>query len=182
MVRPIQMGEFLRKFTCRRLLAIDKPELLAATADLRQYGAGVTGGTEAIIHFRKAVRALWRRGKTLTPLCIIDIDQENFFGSLDWSAIRKEVTSVFPKRGAALAWKHAEAAKIHMDCAREHLCNRGTGQGDVEAPMEASLVQGAVAREARRELYLGLGQASSGCSEGSALKNSVEEWENRASG
>ena len=159
-VRPIQMGEFLWKFTCRRLLAIDKPELLAATADLWQFGAGVEGGAEAIIHFRKAVRALWRRGRLTAPLCTIDIDQENFFGSLDWSATRAEVTAVFPKRGASLAWKHAEPTLVHLDGHQSHKCDRGTAQGDVDAPMEASLVQGAVARAARRELYEEMRRAS----------------------
>ena len=178
-VRPIQMGEFLRKFTCRRLLAVDQPEVLAATADMRQFGCGVAGGAEAIIHFRKCVRALWRGGKLTSPMCTIDIDQENFFGSLDWAAIRKEVASVLPKRGASLAWKHAEPAKVHLDGALPHLCDRGTGQGDVDAPMEASLVQGSVAREARQEIYAGMRQGSDGSDDDAAMRQAIVDFEAR---
>ena len=179
-VRPIQMGEFLRKFTCRRLLAVEQPEILAATVDMRQYGCGAAGGMEAIIHFRKCVRALWRRGKLLSHLCIIDIDQENFFGSLDWAAIRKEVTAVCPHRGAALAWKHAEPVKVHVEGAAPHPSNRGAGQGDVDAPMEASMTQGAIARDARMDLYAHLRQESSGDGPDSDLHNAIEGFEGQA--
>ena len=34
-VRPIQMGEFLQKFTCKRLLSLDKEDAAAVTASLR---------------------------------------------------------------------------------------------------------------------------------------------------
>ena len=82
-VRPIQMGGFLRKHARKRLLAIDKNVTQAATLDMRQFGCGAPGGAEAIIHFRKAVMALWQQKLLLGPVCIIDIDHENFFGSLE---------------------------------------------------------------------------------------------------
>ena len=43
-VRPIQMGEFLRKFTCKRLLTLDKKDIAAASASMRQFGCGINGG------------------------------------------------------------------------------------------------------------------------------------------
>ena len=58
----------------------------------------------------------------------------------------------FPRRGAALAWKHSESTTVHQEVAPPHASDRGTGQGDVDAPLEACVVQGAVARSARREL------------------------------
>ena len=134
-VRPIQMGEFLRKFARKRLLAIDKATIQAATLDMRQMGCGVAGGAEAIIHFRKAIMALWREGKLPGPICIIDIDQENFFGSLEWETIRAEVAAALPLRGAALAWKHEKPTKVRRQGAVPFEANRGTGQGDVDAPL-----------------------------------------------
>ena len=54
-VWPIQMGEFLRKFVCKRWQAMEKLDILAIMASMRQYGCGAPGGTEALIHFGKAV-------------------------------------------------------------------------------------------------------------------------------
>ena len=59
-IRPIQMGEFLRKFTCKRLLSLDKLDVAAVSASLRQFGCGIPGGAEAVIHFRKIVMDLWK--------------------------------------------------------------------------------------------------------------------------
>ena len=41
-VRPIQKGEFLRKFTCKRILAVEKADCAAITASMRQFGGGVS--------------------------------------------------------------------------------------------------------------------------------------------
>ena len=151
----------MRKFACKRLLAMYRGAVLAATADMRQYVCVVPGGADAIIHFRKSLMGLWHRGKLSEPLCIIDIDQKNFFGSLEWESIRSEVCDAFPRRGAALARKHAEATAVHRGGAPHYAANRGTGQGDVDATMEASLVQGRVAKKARQDIYEQM-RASSG--------------------
>ena len=144
------MGEFLRKFTCKRLGAIDKTDVAAICASLRQFGCGISGGAEAVIHFRKLAMELWRAGKAHVPLCVIDIDQKNFFGSLEWESIRKAVTDDLPWRGSATARKHTRPVRVNRAGGDAFLSDRGTGQGDVDAPMEASLVQGLVAREARK--------------------------------
>eukprot|EP00973_Karenia_brevis_P044921 6220379-Karenia_brevis.AAC.1 len=136
-VRPIQMGEFLRKFACRRLLALERGTVLAATADMRQFGCGVAGGAEALIHFRKAVLDLHRASLLDGPACMIDIHQENFFGSLQWDEIRREVAVALPRRGASLAWKHQFPTQVQQKGADAYASNRGTGQGDVDAPLEA---------------------------------------------
>ena len=46
-VRPIQVGEFLRKYTSRRLLALSEGEIAAFTTSMRQLGIGTLGGAEA---------------------------------------------------------------------------------------------------------------------------------------
>eukprot|EP00973_Karenia_brevis_P049378 6850133-Karenia_brevis.AAC.1 len=58
-----------------------------------------------------------------------------------------------PRRGAAVAWKHQQPAAILQPGVTPHPMTRGTGQGDVDAPVEASLVQGRVARKARSEVH-----------------------------
>ena len=77
------MGELLRKFACKRLLAMDQPNILAVTTDMRQYG-NAPGGAESIIHFKQCIRALHAAGKLSDQVCMIDIDETNFFGSLEW--------------------------------------------------------------------------------------------------
>ena len=47
-VRPIQMGEFLRKCFSRRLLAPSEGEITALTTAMRQIGIGTQGGAEAL--------------------------------------------------------------------------------------------------------------------------------------
>ena len=49
-VRPIQMGEFLRKYVSRRLLALSEGEIGALTTSMRQIGVGTRGGAEAFGH------------------------------------------------------------------------------------------------------------------------------------
>ena len=46
-VRPIQMGEFLRKYVSRRLLALSEGEIAALTTAMRQLGVASQGGAEA---------------------------------------------------------------------------------------------------------------------------------------
>ena len=47
-VRPIQMGEFLRKWACRRLLQVAKPDIGKVMWTMRQLGVGAPGGAEAL--------------------------------------------------------------------------------------------------------------------------------------
>ena len=96
---------------------------------------------------------MWQQGLLPGPVCLIDIDQENFFGSLEWGTIRTTVADVLPKRGAALAWEHEKPTKIWRLGASPFEAARGTGQGDVDAPTEAGLAQGSVTRGARKKLY-----------------------------
>ena len=173
LVRPIQAGEFLRRFTSKRLLALDRDDFAAIATSMRQFGAGVPGGAEALIHFQKMVNIVARKGLARVPLCRISIDQSNFFGSIDWHAIRAEVAEALPRRAAIEAWKHAEPARaIQGDGAQAHLSDTGTGQGDVDAPMEASLVQGAIARDSRRRVHEHQAETSAE----DDLKRSIGAW------
>ena len=50
-VRPFQMGEFLRKYVSRRLLALSEGEIAALTTAMRQLGVGSQGSAEALTIF-----------------------------------------------------------------------------------------------------------------------------------
>ena len=45
-VRPVQMGEFLRKYVSRRLLALSEGEIAALMTAMRRVGVGSQGGAE----------------------------------------------------------------------------------------------------------------------------------------
>eukprot|EP00973_Karenia_brevis_P011960 1623910-Karenia_brevis.AAC.1 len=67
-VRPIQMGELLRKFVCRRLLKLDKADVDRVMISMRQFGCGVEGGAESLQALFQIVDDLWRAGKLQKPL------------------------------------------------------------------------------------------------------------------
>eukprot|EP00975_Prorocentrum_lima_P060318 12651111-Prorocentrum_lima.AAC.1 len=47
-VRPIQMGEFLRKRTGNRLLQLNGPDIIRFAVFMRQLGVGISSGAEAL--------------------------------------------------------------------------------------------------------------------------------------
>ena len=76
-----------------------------------------------------------------------------------------------------MAWKHAQPTRVHRESAEPFLSDRGTGQGDVDAPMEASMVQGSVARGARRETYAQVCAAEEARCASSEIASCLTEWE-----
>ena len=58
-VRPIQMGELLRKFVSQLLLALSDGEIAALTTSMRQIGVGTPGGAEALAIFHQLLFDEW---------------------------------------------------------------------------------------------------------------------------
>ena len=65
------MGEVLRKYVSRRLLALSEGELAALTTSMRQIGVGTPGGAEALAIFSSAMNGFhvpsvdrWPESKT----------------------------------------------------------------------------------------------------------------------
>ena len=67
-VRPFQMGEFLRKYVSRRLLALSDGEIAALTTTMRQLGVGSQGGAEALAIFHQLSFDESTSGTLDTPL------------------------------------------------------------------------------------------------------------------
>ena len=87
-VRPIQMGEFLRKYVSRRLLALSEGEIAALTTSMRQHGVGTPGGAEALAIFHQLLYDEWMTGSLSGPLATIQVDEKNCFGMIEWKAVR----------------------------------------------------------------------------------------------
>jgi len=52
-VRPIQMGEFLRKYVSKRLLSLNSGGIANLMTSARQLGVGTSGGAEALAFFHQ---------------------------------------------------------------------------------------------------------------------------------
>ena len=75
-VRPIQMGEFLRKWVGRRLLLLHGGDTGRVMAAMRQLGAGTSGGAEALAIFQQLVFDLWEKEGLQRPLARAKIDEK----------------------------------------------------------------------------------------------------------
>ena len=110
-VRPIQMGEFLRKWACRRLLQVAKPDIGKVIWTMRQLGVGAPGA-EALALFHQLLYEAWAGGQLHRALARIKIDENNCFGSSEWPAIRKAALDALPRHYSALCWKHEKASSM----------------------------------------------------------------------
>ena len=70
------MGEFLRKYVSRRLLARSEGEIAALTTSMRQIGVGTTGGTEALAIFHRLLYDEWMTGSLRKPLAQNQVDEK----------------------------------------------------------------------------------------------------------
>ena len=61
-VRPIQMGEFLRKWACRGLLQVAKPDIGKVMWTMRQLGVGAPQGAVALALFHQLLYKAWAGG------------------------------------------------------------------------------------------------------------------------
>jgi hypothetical protein len=152
-VRPIQMGEFLRKWTCRRLLLLSGSDISRVMIALRQLGLGASGGAEALAILHQLIYKLWQRGSLAKPLARIKVDERNCFGMLEWPAVRKAVKDSLPRHYAPVCWKHAQTSGVEQPGVAAAPKDRGAEQGDVDGPLECSLTLGGVARRAREGVH-----------------------------
>ncbi len=78
-VRPIGVGEVLRRIVGKAVMHVLKPEIVGSTAPIQVCG-GLKGGVEAAIH---ALRRIYNDDETE---CVLLVDAENAFNSLNRQA------------------------------------------------------------------------------------------------
>ena len=76
------MGEFLRKYLSRPLLALSEGELAALTTSMRQTRVGTPGGAEALSIFHQLLYDEWMTGSLREPLARINVDEKNCIGMI----------------------------------------------------------------------------------------------------
>ena len=69
------MGEFLRKWACRRLLQVAKPDLGKVMWTMRQLGVVAPGEAEALALFHQLLFEAWTGGQLPRTLARIKIDE-----------------------------------------------------------------------------------------------------------
>ena len=54
-IRPIQMGECIRKWVSKRLLRLNGADVSKTMVAMRQLGVGIAGGAEALAIFKQLI-------------------------------------------------------------------------------------------------------------------------------
>ena len=80
-----------------------------------QYGVCMPGGVDSLVHARSVLEDTIRSDPSLGAWLAVDIDFENAFPSLEWSAIESAVGELFPNLLPWLRWCHDEA-DIELPC------------------------------------------------------------------
>ena len=81
MVRPIQIGEFMRKYVSRRLLALNNADTAQALGAMRQLGAGTAGGAEALATFHRIIFDAWTAGRLNKTLARVKVGEKTASGA-----------------------------------------------------------------------------------------------------
>ena len=113
-VRPIQMGELLRKVISKRILAAARGAVDAVVLGARHWGVGAEGGAEGIIHAHMALERLYFKGELPQALLVVQVDAENCFGRVEWISIREEMLKEVPELGPVIAWKHRQESHVEQ--------------------------------------------------------------------
>ena len=109
------MGEFLRKYVLRRLLAFSEGEIAALISSMRQIGVRIPGGAEALAIFHQLLYGEWMTGSLSGPLARIKVDEKNCFGMIEWQAVREAASRCLSKHTAAAAWKHRNLSHVEHE-------------------------------------------------------------------
>ena len=144
-VRPAEIGEFLRKYVSRRLLALSEGEIAALTTSIRQIRVGTSGSAEALAIFNQLLYDEWMAGSLRKPLARIKVNEKNCFGMIEWKAAPR----FLPKHTSAAAWNHRNVSFVEQEGFSPMPQDRGAEQGDVDEQLKCSLAFGMVAAETR---------------------------------
>ena len=145
--RPIRVGEILRRVVGKHISQRLKDTLQPVLANMRQWGVGVPGGCEAMVHFRHLIEAAAQNG-TIAPLVCMDLDLQNCFCTLEWDAMRSDISNHAPDLLPWLNWQQQSASEVVLPCNAETTVARGAEQGDPLGSAIASLGIGAASTEA----------------------------------
>ena len=133
-VRPVQMGDILRKYDSWHLVR----EKLQPSRH-RCGRLGTPGGAEALAIFHQLLCYEWKTGSLMEPLARIKVDEKNCSGMIEWQAARGAAARFLPKHTAAAARKHRNLSHVEQEGLPPMPKDRGAEQGDDDGPLAAWL-------------------------------------------
>ena len=113
-VRTTRMGEFLRKYVSRRLLALSKGEIAVLMTATRQLGAGSPDCAEALAIFHQPICDEWASGSLNAPLARVKVDEKNCFGMIECKTVRKTAAHFFSKHTVTAELKHRNLSHVEQ--------------------------------------------------------------------
>ncbi|MCP4488385.1 MAG: hypothetical protein GY820_13850 [Gammaproteobacteria bacterium] len=123
-VRPIGIGEVLRRIVGRAVTTILKPDLVKSTAPI-QVCAGLPGGVEAAIH---AMRRIYNDPETEA---ILLVDAENAFNSLNRNVALHNIQHTCPEFSKYIINTYRKPANLYIaNSDAQLLSDQGTALGD----------------------------------------------------
>ena len=123
-VRPIGIGEVLRRIIGKAVMQVLKREMVTSTAPI-QVCAGIPGGVEAAVH---ATRRIF---EDQTTEAIILVDAENAFNSLNRSAALSNIKLTCPALATYIINSYRKPANLYIaNSDKIILSEEGVTQGD----------------------------------------------------
>lgn len=130
-VRPVAVGEVFRRLVSKCFCAKFKVRSETLFVEVGQVGVGVKGGAEAAV---SAVRRALQKGDG--RFCVLKVDLENAFNSIDRQAVLLAVRAFFPEVETWFRFCYGDPAKLF--CEGEVLpfgSAQGVQQGDPLGPL-----------------------------------------------
>ena len=125
-LRPIGIGEVLRRIMGKAVMIVLKPDVLEATG-YEQLCAGIEAGCEAGVH---TVKDLFDLEDTHG---FIQVDASNAFNTINRSVLLRNVEIICPEVSLYMSNLYALRARLFITGGEEIRSNEGTTQGDPTA-------------------------------------------------
>jgi len=135
-VRPIAVGEVLRRLASRLCCLVVRPSLPSVFLPYGQVGVGIQGGLEGAIHI---TRHFISAHSDDDSFALLKVDMKNAFNECDRSAFFTRVSDDFPEISAWVKWCYSQPAELRFGN-RRLLASSGVQQGDPLGPLLFSLV------------------------------------------
>ena len=95
-LRPIRIGENLRRIISNRSVRTHRSRIQLAMKAHRQWAVAIPWGCEGLVHFRDLVERVASTG-TIDPLVSVVSDLANCFCTLEWDTMREDLQRLFLK-------------------------------------------------------------------------------------
>ena len=135
-VRPIAVGDVLRRLASRLCCYAMKSRLPATFLPYGQVGVGIRGGLEAAVH---TIRSYIDANSDREELCCFKLDMQNAFNECNRNSFLERLRKDFPELVAWVQWTYHSAGELRFGKNR-FLSTAGVQQGDPLGPLLFSLV------------------------------------------